>query len=331
MAGEDATRFLNAIKAEKPYIPIPLASIRFQTVTGFELYFQSGPGQPHVLYAMGNVRFSEEHAQRLEEHGATDLFISSKQRGRYQRYLELNLQDILNDPAVPGEEKAEILHVTAQGLIQNIIENQDMEDSLDRAQDVVGNTVNFLYSDASATHDLIRTASYDYDLFSHSVNGCVFGVALADRFGIRSPDLLREFGTGLFLRDVGMSQLDPSIQNAQESLSLTQFEIFKQHPILGEELVRSQGDATSLVLDVIRHHHEKLSGRGYPDGLKGQEIRPLVRIAAVVETFDTLTTNKGGRRGKSTFAALKELGTELKEDYDQDVVRTFIEMMGGMG
>lgn len=70
----------------------------------------------------------------------------------------------------------------------------------------------------------------------------------------------------------------------------------KAHPVIGETLLRKSGGDADL-LDVVRHHHEKMNGMGYPDGLKGQAISLLSRMAAVCDVYDAITSNRPYKEG----------------------------------
>ena len=83
-----------------------------------------------------------------------------------------------------------------------------------------------------------------------------------------------------------------------------------------------------VALDIVRHHHEKLNGKGYPDGLKGDQISPIVRVVTITDVFDALTTNRPDRKALSSFEALKLMGSKMGGELDTDLLRKFIEMMG---
>lgn len=82
-----------------------------------------------------------------------------------------------------------------------------------------------------------------------------------------------------------------------------------------------------VVLDVTLHHHEKLGGGGYPDGLKGDEIKPHVRIATICDIFDALTTARAYKDAVGSFPAFRIMQEELMGDLDPEYFKAFIEMM----
>ncbi len=328
MPAQITENFLQALKKGAPYIPIPVASLRLDTTTGFGVYIRVRPDEPAVLYAQPTVPFSEDAKRRLIENRVEFLFIESGEREKYARYLEDNLPAILADEDIPSVEKAQILHVSAQQLVREVLQDPFSEGCIDRTKDVVHSTVTFLFDDMKALRHLLQTASYDYYSYAHSVNVCILSVALAHRLGYGQQDALLDLGYGAILRDIGISQLDESVRNSPGQLTMAEFEIMKQHPIIGEEILQDICGFNGVTMDIVRHHHEKLDGSGYPDGLIGDEISPLVRICTIADVFDALTTNRSYQKALSSFNGLKLMGDDMRRELDMDILREFIAIMG---
>jgi HD-GYP domain-containing protein (c-di-GMP phosphodiesterase class II) len=122
--------------------------------------------------------------------------------------------------------------------------------------------------------------------------------------------------------------LDDEISQSTRELSIKQFTALKRHPLEGERLLMDLGGLGGVALDIVRHHHEKLNGKGYPDGLKGSEISPIVRVVTITDVFDALTTKRPDRKALTTFEALKLMGSNMGDELDMQLLRKFIEMMG---
>lgn len=331
MAGSLAQSIPRTSFEGQDFIPIRVASIRLDVATNFDLYLQIRPGDPLVLYARRHAPFKEDSLRRLEQSNVQLLYIEVKDETGYSRYLENHLQDILQDDTVNDDEKARILHFSAQSVIKEVLDNPHMDGAFKRSNAVVNTTVGYLIGQPGALRSLVQTASFDYSIYSHSVSGCVYSLALAQRLGLSSPPRLRDFGSGALLRDVGMSQLDSSIAATPGDISGTQYEILKQHVILGEQLLREEGGMSIIALDVVRHHHERMNGTGYPDGLYGDQISPYARICAIADVFDALSTQRPHRDARGTFDALRLMRAEMSAELDQNLFRAFVEMMGNPG
>ena len=97
----------------------------------------------------------------------------------------------------------------------------------------------------------------------------------------------------------------------------------RRHPEIGESIIKPVRSLHRLC-DLIRHHHEKLDGTGYPDRLMGDEISPLVRILSVADVYDALTTERPYRPKKTKHEAINILRS-MKNQLDQDIVNILLE------
>lgn len=328
MATSYAADFLSAVREGRSHVPIPLDSLRLDSVTGFDIYIQPRLGEAMVLYAKRDVAFGLAALRRLQQSHVQYVYIDSTQQSEYRRYIEEHLPEILADPAIHLGEKSEILYTSAQALLKEILSEPLTEEGIERGKGIVESTLGLLRAQRRALRQLIVTASYDYYTYTHSVNVYIYSISLARRIGYTDSALLQDYGLGVLYRDIGMGQLDPAIISNPGKLNAEQYEMLKEHVVLGQQMIEGLGGVGETGMDVVRHHHEKLNGRGYPDGLSGDEIHPLVRICTIGDTFDALTTNRTYRRALSSYKALQFMGKELREEIDMELLRKFIHMLG---
>jgi hypothetical protein len=133
--------------------------------------------------------------------------------------------------------------------------------------------------------------------------------------------------TAASIHDVGKLHLPPQILNKPERLTDQEFEIVKEHPVIGAAMVSDldNGEITAIV----RHHHERLDGRGYPDRLAGDAIPLGSRIIAVADTFDALTSTRAYRKASEHKVALDILKKEAGTQLDGKVVEAFLRYYSG--
>jgi putative two-component system response regulator len=152
-------------------------------------------------------------------------------------------------------------------------------------------------------------------------------VLLGQRMGMEKPDLdaLRFGGQ---LHDIGKLGIPGDILNKPAPLDEDEWEIVKTHPGIGHRICLPLKDSLGAALDVIRHHHEKLDGSGYPDGLKGEAVSMPARIMSVADIYDALTTDRPYRKGLPMIQALHILRKEAAEGkLDATVVETLAEII----
>jgi HD-GYP domain-containing protein (c-di-GMP phosphodiesterase class II) len=310
------------------YVPIRIDSIRLDTVPDFALYFRPGPSQPFVLYCERKLLFTRATRKRLEASRVEQLYIKGTERNEYHRYLSGHLEQILRDPKLDLREKSEILYDSAQAVVETVLSQPPSQATIDNGKEIVQQTISFMTSNSFMLEHLLRTISTDYYLYTHSVNVLAYSLALAMHAGHRNMAVLREAANGALLHDIGMSRIDPALANKKGALTNAEWDRLKEHPKLGYQSLRDLGQIGEVALDIVLHHHEKMDGSGYPDGLRGEEISVYIRIITIADVFDALTTDRVHQPRKSTFDALMVMHQEMRNELDMELLRAFVEVMG---
>jgi putative two-component system response regulator len=141
----------------------------------------------------------------------------------------------------------------------------------------------------------------------YTVNHCdrlaQYATALGSSLNL-DPSELDALYRGAFIHDIGKIAIPDRILLKKGKLTRDEYELMKQHPVIGDDLCRTVR-LLDAVRPIVRHHHERLDGRGYPDGLAGDDIPLLARIVKVVDVFDALTTDRPYRKALATDAALE--------------------------
>lgn len=130
------------------------------------------------------------------------------------------------------------------------------------------------------------------------------------------------------VHDIGKVAVPDAILLKPGRLDAEEMRIMRQHPEVGEEICRPL-KSFRLVLPIIRHHHEKMDGSGYPDGLKGRHIPLPARVLTIIDVFDALTTERPYKRALSVGEALGVMADEVaRQWWDPDLFEVFREMIG---
>jgi putative nucleotidyltransferase with HDIG domain len=138
-----------------------------------------------------------------------------------------------------------------------------------------------------------------------------------------------EIEFGFLLHDIGKVAIPDSILHKPEPLTPKERELIEQHPVIGWEIVR-QVDFLGAASDVVRHHHERWDGDGYPDGLKGEKIPFTARVFAVADTLDALTTARPYRPASPIVEARVLIQDARGSQFDPAVVDAFAGMPDGL-
>ncbi|MGK7346455.1 MAG: HD-GYP domain-containing protein [Candidatus Nitrospinota bacterium M3_3B_026] len=129
---------------------------------------------------------------------------------------------------------------------------------------------------------------------------------------------------GALLHDIGKIGVRDSVLGKPGRLTEEEYEHIKQHPVIGDSIVGGI-DYLKLAASVIRNHHERYDGKGYPDGLDGSKLSALPKILVITDAFDAMTSPRPYRGGMSTERALSVLREESGAQFDPELVELFIE------
>jgi putative nucleotidyltransferase with HDIG domain len=316
----------NTIEAEG-FLSIPVHTLRVDMVTSFSLWIAPRPGAAPVLYRGENLPFTEEIRERLESHGVTRLYVSNAEKELVRHYIERNMEALLSDPEVPVEERSELMYESAQHLVREAMEDPRSGKLVERSSEMVPHMVSFIYNQKRSFQCLLRVCSHDYYTYTHSVNVFTYCVALAQHLGCPEEEVKR-FGLGALLHDVGKSSLPLDVINSPGQLSDEQWQLMRMHPVHGYDILVEQGMKDPIVLDVTRHHHEKLNGKGYPDRLAGDQISSWARICTIVDIFDALTTRRSYKEARLSFESLQFMRAHMADEIDLNLFRGFVALMG---
>jgi len=163
------------------------------------------------------------------------------------------------------------------------------------------------------------------DLYTgkHSERVTKYALRIAQKMEC-TPDQVEALRTVGYLHDIGKIGIADSILNKPAGLTAQEYELVKKHPAIGESIVAELG-LSPEERAIIRHHHERWDGLGYPDGLARNETPLLARIVVVADSFDAMTSKRAYRDAMSMAEAVLELEKNRGKQFDSDVVDAFIE------
>ena len=157
----------------------------------------------------------------------------------------------------------------------------------------------------------------------HTQRVTLYSQAIAKRLQLK-PLEKKWLKIASVLHDIGKIGIEDHILRKPEPLSPEEFDIIKRHSDMGAEIIEHIRQLRESIPGV-KYHHEQLDGKGYPDGLKGEEIPILAKIVAVADTYDAMTTDRPYRKAMEKEAAIEELKRCSGTKFDKGVVEAFIQ------
>lgn len=198
---------------------------------------------------------------------------------------------------------------------------------LDSAEDIAQEISDSVARNGYALISLARLKQADRYTYLHSVAVCALMSALARQLGLDDFKVRQASLAGL-LHDVGKAEIPLEILNKPGNLTEAEFEVIMRHPRLGYELLLQAGITDEVVLDVCLHHHEKLNGRGYPDGKAASHISLMARMGAVCDIYDAITSNRPYKKGWDPAESIKRMHNWCGEHLDTEVLHAFVKTLG---
>lgn len=161
----------------------------------------------------------------------------------------------------------------------------------------------------------------------HSVRVSVMAVALGRELELLEKEL-EDLGVAAMLHDVGKVNIPDEVLNKEGALDDEEYQLMKAHTSFGRQLLMSKSDVPPIAVDVAYSHHEHLNGKGYPRGIDSGKIPYFAKIVGVVDAFDAITSDRVYSQARSTLEALRILYECRGQQFDEDVVRAFIRLVG---
>lgn len=188
----------------------------------------------------------------------------------------------------------------------------------------------FLYQRLQETfRGVIRAMAVAVDAKSrwtagHSIRVTRYAVELAQAIKLPESEIEKVNLSGL-LHDLGKIGIPDAILDKPAKLSEEEWKVMKQHPIIGYEMLKDIWQFRGDILDGVLYHHERVDGKGYPFGLKGEGIPFMGRLLAIADGFDAMTSDRPYRAGMSKEKALEVLTEFAGTQWDKELVKAFVD------
>ena len=204
---------------------------------------------------------------------------------------------------------------------------QSGELDMELAEQVVAPVMDSVLRNPDAMTWLARMKSLDSYIYQHSVNSCVWGLAFGRHLGLDKQSIY-EIGLGCMLFDVGKTQLSPMLLAKTGALTDAEIRVMRTHVEHGVGILRNTPGVTERMLNMVRSHHERFDGSGYPDGLKGNEIPTFAKIAGMVDCYDALVSHRPYAVQLSSYDAVREIYKWRGNLFQPEVVEQFMQVVG---
>ena len=244
------------------------------------------------------------------------IFLTSDEKEETEtRGLEAGAMDFIKKPFVPKVLTLRVRHIIDLNHLQKDLENEVVKKGRE-------NERLFMHVVSSLADAIDAKDTYTN---GHSGRVAAYSQELARRLGYTGRKLEDIYMMGL-LHDVGKIGVPDAVINKPAKLTEEEFQLIKNHPVMGARILGNIKEMPSLVMGA-RWHHERFDGKGYPDGLQGEDIPREARIIAVADSYDAMTSHRSYRQPLPQDAVKQEIIKGKGTQFDPDIADIMLAMM----
>lgn len=226
-------------------------------------------------------------------------------------------------------EKATKLHSEALDLVNNAMSSAKSGQAVDISpfEDMADNFMDSVVRNQNALACLSRIRKKDNYLMEHSVNVAVLMSILGKHLELDRA-YLHQCVTGALLHDIGKILIPDRVLHKPDKLTEEEYEIMKRHASYSAKILQRNARFSQVSINVAAQHHERIDGKGYPLGLKDEQISKEARMASVADIYDAITADRVYHKGMTPSNALKRMMEWCGPHLDTHYVHSFIKAIG---
>ena len=250
--------------------------------------------------------------------------------------VDARMREVASESAAPvhltvSEEiqNARLLYQRAGDVVRDVMRDGRLGKAVqvENIAGLVDDITQSVVRNSGALLAMLRLKNKDDYTFMHCVSVGTLMVTFGRALGLQG-EALRQAGIGGFVHDVGKTLVPENILNKTGALSKGEFLLIKRHPAEGHAILLKSSNVGAAPLDITLHHHERLDGKGYPEKLPADRISRLARMAAIVDVYDAITSDRPYHKGIPPTEALRKMLEWCNGHFDETLLRQFIRCVG---
>jgi HD-GYP domain-containing protein (c-di-GMP phosphodiesterase class II) len=306
--------------------PICIDSIHPEYFPDVALFLRTSDN--YVLYKNWERKFSFDDYRRLERNNTEFLYARTGDMEEINTYLENNLTEMLANDDISGAAKGKILYQALINFVTDIFESPETVSDLPRCRNLIQQVIKFVATEKQALDPLQSIISQNLYIVAHSVQVAAINLLIHDKLFNLTHDEMINIGVGSLLHDFGMVFISEEILDKPNAISDVEYYKVKQHTQKGYEFLKQTGLFNEVALNIVRHHHERYDGNGYPTGINGDLIHCSAQMSAICNAYCAMTTSRIFRKAVSHADAFMILRDESEQGaFNSKLLSRFEEVM----
>ncbi len=305
---------------------ISIDSIFPENFPSVALYLRSGGN--YVLYKDPERKFTAEDHRRLENNFTGFLYVRSGDIDILNEYIENSLTEMLARDDLSITAKGKILYQTSVNCVIDIFESPDSTSNQLRCRNMVQHILQHVATNTHAMESLKAVISQNFYIFAHAVQVTALSLLVHEKLFDLATDEILDVGIGSLIHDYGMVFISGEILDKNDALSDIEYYKVKQHTQKGYEYLKRSGNYSDIVLNIVRYHHERYDGNGYPTGTKGDDIPRSGQVTGLCDVYSALVVDRAQRRAYSHADAINIMSDEAENGaFSPDLFNKFVEIV----
>ncbi|MEA1937924.1 MAG: HD-GYP domain-containing protein [Pseudomonadota bacterium] len=259
--------------------------------------------------------------------------VNSEIEDGFLKLAKTDLSDIQSESPIANFQDelgpAKRIIAESNAIVRNIMADVRLgrQIQVERIDPLVEKISSSIFRNPDALSVLTRIKNKDDYTFLHSVSVCALLISFA-RYRDLDADKIRAIGQGGLVHDIGKMRVPDHILNKPGPLTDAEFDTIKRHPELGAEILQKTPDIDRIAVDITLYHHERYDGSGYPHKRAGLDIPEVARMAAIVDVYDAMTSNRCYKRKMEPTTALRKIFDWSRNHFDEHLTHLFIRTVG---
>jgi putative nucleotidyltransferase with HDIG domain len=326
-----------------------LKKIRVRDVrSGMFIHEICGSWMDHPFWKKAFLLSADEDLNALKTCGIQEIWIDTEKgldvgpesvvstSAEEKKKVEDELLQIAKEPSPEPHapmheelERARKLQARSKAAVTSMFQEARMGNAIkvSEAAPLVEEINQSITRNPEAFLNLARLKTKDDYTYMHSIAVCALMIALGKQLGLTSAEL-KNAGLAGLLHDVGKMLIPDEVLNKPGKLTDEEFEIVKQHPRKGWEILHGSADITDTALDVCLHHHERVDGTGYPERISGDLLTLFARMGAVCDVYDALTSDRCYKHGWEPAETIRKMAEWRNGHFDERIFQAFVKTIG---
>lgn len=293
------------------------------------LYVRNGPN--YVLYKDAESKFTVADYSRLTRNFTKFFYVRSGDFETIKEFMEQSLAEMLSRDDLSNSAKGRILFQTSVNCVIDLFESPEMTPNQLRCRNMVQHMLQYVIKNPHALESLKTVAAHNFYFFVHAVQVTALSLLVHGTLYNLDHDEMVDVGIGSLIHDYGMIFITSEILEKNDALTDIEYYNIKQHPQKGYEFLKLSGNYNEVVLNIVRYHHERYDGSGYPTGMMGNDIPRSGQVTGLCDVYSALIMDRAQRKANSHADAIRIMREEGQNGaFKPELLDAFVEIVNEM-